>query len=250
MARAAVRGRLTWHVSTLRERIVETPVASTLRLEVEQWPGHAAGQHVDVKLTAADGYSTQRSYSIASAASGPLRSESLDITVQVVAGGEVSPFLAHDLPVGAQVEVRGPIGGWFVWTGEQAQPMLLIAGGSGIVPLMSMVRTRAALGSKVPCRLIVSVRTPVDLIYADELRTLSRDGAGVDVSVVYTREAPLDHPRRPGRIVIDDLGAHGWPASFEPQCFVCGPTGFVETVSQWLLDLGHEPSAIRTERFG
>ena len=249
MARAAVPGglkaRRTWRPSVLVERRTESPSACTLVLEAPGWPGHLPGQHVDVRLTAEDGYQTARSYSLAAPADG----DRLEITVQRTTGGEVSPFLADDLTTGGEVEVRGPLGGWFVWRPEQTEPVLLVAGGSGVVPLMAMVRARAGV-SRAPFRLIHSVRTREDRIYAAELRRRAAEDGGLDVTYVYTRASPAEDPRPPGRIRPEDLAAHGWPADFEPTCYVCGPTGFVESVSGLLVEQGHHPDRIRTERFG
>ena len=185
MARAAVPGRLNWLVASLAATRDETATARTLVLDVPGWPGHLAGQHVDVKLTAEDGYSAQRSYSIASAPDGAR----LELTVQKIGDGEVSPYLAGVLEPGDPLELRGPIGYWFVWRPEQTAPLLLVAGGSGVVPLMAMIRAHAAAGSKVPLRLIYSVRTPADAIYASELseRTV---GSSLQVTYLYTRTAP------------------------------------------------------------
>lgn len=234
MAGTALPGRLNWRVATLTATRDETATARTLVFDVPDWPGHLAGQHVDVRLTAADGYSTQRSYSLASASG-------VELTVQTVRDGEVSPYLTTVLPVGGPVELRGPVGGWFVWRPTDTPPVLLLAGGSGIVPLMAMIRARRAAASRVPFRLIYSVRTPADVIYADELRMPL---GGLDVQYVFTRGTT------PRRIGVADVNTHGWPASFEPDCFVCGPTGFVETVADILVALGHRPRKIKTERFG
>ncbi|HEV7650864.1 MAG TPA: ferredoxin reductase [Actinophytocola sp.] len=236
MARAAVPGRLgrrlAWRVATLRERRAESPSAVTLAFDVPGWPGHLAGQHVDVRLTAEDGYRAQRSYSIASAPGGDL----VELTVQRVDDGEVSPYLTDVLEAGDPVELRGPVGGWFVWRPGDPSPVLLVGGGSGIVPLMAMVRTRRATGATAPFRLVYSVRTPADRLYAAEL-------AGA--TMLYTRSAPPGEPRPPGRLTRADL------AGVAPSdCFVCGPTGFVEAAADLLVDLGHEPARIRTERFG
>jgi ferredoxin-NADP reductase len=208
-----------------------------------------AGQHVDVKLTAEDGYSAQRSYSIASAPS-PGR---LEITVQRVEDGEMSPYLVDVAQPGDPIELRGPIGGYFVWSPAEAMPgppVLLVAGGSGVVPLMSMVRARSDAGSRTPFRLIYSVRTPDDAMYADELRQRVRDDHGLDVAYAYSRKAPDGWRGKVGRIDAGRLAAEGWPASLEPDVFVCGPTSFVEAVANFLVDAGHEPHRIRTERFG
>jgi ferredoxin-NADP reductase len=227
------------------DRRSETPSACTLLLEVEGWGGHLAGQHVDVRLTAEDGYQAARSYSLA----GPAEGHRIEITVQRIAGGEVSPFLVDELAVGDRVEVRGPLGGWFVWRPTDRPPVLLVAGGSGVVPLMAMIRARAGV-SRAPFRLVHSVRTADDRIYAAELRRRAAEDGGLDVSYVYTREAPDGSPRPPGRIRADDLAAHGWPPDFEPTCYVCGPTPLVEAVAGLLVAAGHDPGRIRTERFG
>lgn len=249
MARTAVPGRLagrrTWRPADLVDRRVETSSASTLRLRVDEWPGHLAGQHIDVRLTAPDGYQAARSYSLSAPADGDL----IDITVQRTEGGEVSPFLVDDLSVGAQVEVRGPVGGWFVWRPDATEPVLLVAGGSGIVPLMAMIRARESTSS-ARFQLVYSVRSPGDRIYADELRRRATNDSGFDVSWIYTRVAPSDDPRPAGRSTPDDLAISGWSATDGPTCYICGPTGFVESVAGSLLDLGHDASQIRTERFG
>jgi ferredoxin-NADP reductase len=224
----------------------ETATARTLVLDVPAWPGHRPGQHVDVRLTAADGYSTQRSYSIASAPDATR----VELTVQRFDDGEVSPYLTEVLAVGQPLELRGPVGGWFVWHPEDPAPVLLVAGGSGIVPLMAMIRTRAAVGSRVPFRLVYSVRSPQDVCYAEELRRRVRDDAGLDVAFVYTRAWPEGWAGRVGRITPRTLTEHGWPSALEPACFVCGPTGFVEAAADMLVALGHAPDLIRTERFG
>ena len=224
----------------------ETPTARTVVLDVPGWPGHLPGQHVDVRLTAEDGYSTQRSYSMAAPAGG----DRVELTVQRVTNGEASPYLTAVISTGDPVEIRGPVGGWFVWHQTDTQPVLLAAGGSGIVPLMAMIRARRAAGARVPFRLVYSVRAPDERYYATELRSLGRAGDGLDVAYVYTRTAPEGWPRPPGRIGADDLTAHGWRADVEPSCFVCGPTGFVEAVADILIDLGHDPRRIKTERFG
>jgi ferredoxin-NADP reductase len=260
MARAAVLGRLTWRAATVLAVRAESAQARTLVLAVPGWSGHLPGQHVDVRLTAEDGYTAQRSYSIASAPG----EDHLELTVQLVEDGEVSPYLVEVAQPGDQVEVRGPVGGYFVWRAAEESPVLLVAGGSGIVPLMSMIRARAALGSRhmqpvgmgpsqrfqVPFRLIYSVRTPQTAIYADELRRRVRDDRGVDVAYAYTRQAPESERRPPGRLDGALLAAAGWPAELAPACFVCGPTGFVEAAANLLVDQGHPADRIRTERFG
>ncbi|MFF3754713.1 ferredoxin reductase [Streptomyces sp. NPDC002018] len=247
MARAAVprrlKGRLRWSVAELVERRSETPTALTLAFTVPGWPGHLPGQHLDLRLTAEDGYSTQRSYSLASAPDG----DRIELTVQRVEDGEVSPYLTDDLAIGDQVEVRGPVGGWFVWRPEQTEPVLLVAGGSGLVPLMAMVRVRRATGNRVPFRLLYSVRDCEDRMYVPELR---RGDPGLDTTFLYTRSAPSGWPRRAGRLTRQDLVRWGWPAESEPACYVCGPTGFVEAAATHLVVTGHAPERIRTERFG
>lgn len=239
-------------MATLADAREETATARTLALDVPGWPGHVAGQHVDVRLTAPDGYQAQRSYSIASAAAraDAPENERVELTVQAVPEGEVSPYLLRTFSVGDPVEIRGPVGGWFVWHDTDASPVLLVAGGSGIVPLMAMVRTRRAAGSRMPFRLIYSVRTPADVIYADELRRRGRDDGGLDIAYVYTRQSPEGSPRPAERIGLVDIAEHGWPPDFMPSCFVCGPTGFVETVADILVAQGHDPRRIKTERFG
>jgi ferredoxin-NADP reductase len=269
MARAAVPGRLTWRVATVKETKDETATARTLTLDVPGWPGHEPGQHVAVKLTAADGYSAQRDYSIASAPEGgrvelpvaelpvielPVAElPVIELTVQRQDDGEVSAYLAGIAEPGDQFEVRGPIGGWFAWRPTDPRPLLLLAGGSGIVPLMSMIRTRAQSASQVPVRLIYSARTPADVIYATELAERVRVSP-LAVTYLYTR-APLsmtdDPPRRyASRLTAQILAATAFPPSANPAIFACGPSGFVETASDLLVRAGHAPGTIKTERFG
>ena len=249
MARAAVPGRLSWRVATVKETRDETATARTLLLDVPGWPGHLPGQHVAVKLTADDGYSAQRDYSIA----GPPEQDRVELTVQRQDDGEVSAYLAGVAEPGDQFEVRGPIGGWFAWLAADPRPLLLLAGGSGIVPLMSMIRTHAQAGSQVPVRLIYSARTPADVIYATEL-TERAHVSPLTVSFLYTR-APLsmtdDPPRRyAGRLNARILAATAFPPQATPAIFACGPSGFVETASNLLVKAGHPPGTIKTERFG
>ena len=238
--------RLAWRTARLVARRQETPAAFTLVLEVAGWPGHIAGQHVDLRLSAPDGYTAVRSYSLAAPADG----DRVEVTIQQVPGGEVSPYLTEVLAVGDAVELRGPAGGWFVWRPEDAAPVLLLAGGAGVVPLMAMIRSRRAAQSRVPFRLIYSVRGPDDVYYADELRLLAPGDRGVDVAYVYTRSAPEGTHRAPGRLTPADVIEGGWPPAFEPACFVCGPTGFVEAAADIMVALGHDPDRVRTERFG
>ncbi|GAA2746899.1 ferredoxin reductase [Terrabacter aerolatus] len=222
----------------------------TLVLDVPDWPGHLPGQHVDVRLTAPDGYTATRSYSV----SAPARGDHVELTVQRVPDGEVSSFLADGLAVGDAVRLRGPVGGWFVWRAAQPEPVLLVAGGSGVVPLMSMLRARTEQDpdASPPFRLVYSVREPDDVIYRDELVALAAlpSGAGVRLHLVHTRRAPDGDVRPAGRLREDDLVAPGWEAADAPTCYVCGPTGFVESAADLLVGLGHAAEHIRTERFG
>ena len=247
MARTAVSGRLTWQVATVTEIRQETPTIRTLALDVPDWPGHLAGQHIDIRLTAPDGYRAQRSYSISSAWTEGAK---VELTVQRLDDGEVSPYLTDTVEVGDGIELRGPVGGWFVWRERQTSPVLLVGGGSGVAPLMAMIRQRANAGTKQPFRLIYSVRTPEDVCFADELRRRVRDDAGLDVRYVYTRKVPEGWPDPPKRIDVATLNTHGWPPDFGVDCFVCGPTSFVETAADILIALGHDPRRIKTERFG
>jgi len=236
-----------WRVGTVVALHDETPTARTITLDVPDWPGHVAGQHVDVRLTASDGYSAVRSYSIASAPSSQRR---VEITVERLPNGEVSPYLTRELAVGDRLELRGPIGGWFVWRTQQTEPIQLIAGGSGIVPLMAMIRSGAAAGSTAPFRLLYSVREPGAVWYRDELEALSARDDRVSVTYAYTRAVPKDWPRPPGRIDAALIANATWPSRLAPTCYVCGPTSFVEIVAGLLSDSGNSADKIRTERFG
>ena len=238
--------KLSWQLGSVVEVRDETPDARTLVLDVPDWSGHLAGQHLDVRLTAPDGYSTERSYSIASATAAGR----VEITVQRVADGEVSPYLAGVLSVGDPLELRGPVGGWFVWRPGSEGPVQLIAGGSGVVPLMAMARTRAAARGTTPFRLLYSVRGPESVFYRDELTKLAGPGTGLELTYAYTRRTPPDWLRPAGRLDAALLAASAWPASANPRCYVCGPTPFVETAADLLVDAGHDAAAIRTERFG
>ncbi|MFD8193990.1 FAD-binding oxidoreductase [Streptomyces wuyuanensis] len=232
-----------WRRAHLVERLPQTATARSLTFTVPGWPGHLAGQHVDVRLTGDDGYQAARSYSLASPAEG----ERIELGVQAVADGEVSPYLADGLPVGADVEVRGPLGFWFVWRPEQTGPVLLVGGGSGVVPLTAMIRAHREARSPSDFQLVYSVRTPEDFWYGD----LLTEGADhLDVDVLYTRRAAPGSSRAPGRISADDLRGHVSRLEGAGTVFVCGPTAFVEAVSDHLLDLGRDPGSIRTERFG
>jgi len=235
-----------WRTATLVGSRDETPAARTLVLEVPDWPGHLGGQHVDVRLTADDGYQATRSYSLAA----PADHDRVEITVQRVPDGEASPYLTEGLNLGDAVEVRGPAGGWFVWRPSDPGGVLLVAGGSGIVPLMAMVRARRAAGSATPFRLVYSMRSPRERYYAAGLDQLADEVGGPELAYVYTRTAPPDADRPAARIGAADLTVSGWSPDHEPTCFVCGPTGFVEVVAALLVSLGHDPRRIKTERFG
>jgi ferredoxin-NADP reductase len=234
-----------WLVATVAETYPETARAVTLRLDVPGWPGHRPGQHVDVRLTAEDGYSVQRSYSIASAPEG----ERLELTIVRIDDGEVSPYLTTVLDVGDQFELRGPVGGYFVWDEDDPAPVLLVGGGSGVVPLMAMLRHHAAAGSPAPMRLVYSARTLDDVLYRDELETL-RNGSGRQVAITLTREVPDTWTGARGRVSSGLLEQIGWPPTLGPRCFVCGGTPFVEAVAGALVGLGHDPANVKTERFG
>lgn len=247
MARAAVPGRLNWLVATLAETRKETATARTLVLDVPGWPGHLAGQHVDIRLTAEDGYTAERSYSIASAPDGTR----LELTVQRIADGEVSPYLDEVLEPGDPLELRGPIGGWFAWPPGSAAPLLLLAGGSGIVPLMSIIRAHDAVKSRVPVRLIYSARSPADVIYASELAERTA-AAPLTVTYLYTRrrDQAASSGERSGRISADVIADLAPSPGDKPAIFVCGPSGFVEAAASFLVEAGHDPLTIKTERFG
>ncbi len=250
MAGTALRGRLTWQVGTVGEVIDETPTVRTIELAVPDWAGHRAGQHVDVRLTADDGYVAERSYSIASAPGEPVA-----ITVQRLADGEVSPYLTQELRAGDEIELRGPVGGYFVWDGAPS-PLLLLAGGSGIVPLRSMLRHRTRIGSATPARLLYSARSLPDVIYHAELDSYQGsdrhdgDRHGIDLIYTLTQIRPPGWTGHAGRVDLALLGEFSWPAEESPAAYVCGPTSFVEAVAQGLVTLGYPPGTIKTERFG
>jgi ferredoxin-NADP reductase len=233
-------------VAEVVEKLPETPATCTLVLEVPDWPGHRAGQHVDLRLTAEDGYQAERSYSIAS----PPEERRLSLTVERLPDGEVSPYLVDELRPGDMLELRGPIGGWFVWEANGRGPLLLVGGGSGLVPLMAMLRHRAAAGSRVPARVLVSARRREDLLYREELDRLAAAGEGLEVFATLTREEPPDWTGFSGRVDRAMLAEVSWPPVERPPVFVCGPTGFVEAVAAGLVELGHDPGGIKTERFG
>jgi ferredoxin-NADP reductase len=235
--------RLAWRTARLAGRHPQTATARSLAFTVRDCLGHLPGQHVDVRLTADDGYQAVRSYSLAAPADGG----TLELGVQTVPSGEVSPYLADELPVGADVEFRGPLGNWFVWRPEERRPALLVAGGSGVVPLAAMIRAHRRARSTGPLTLLYSVRTPGDVWYRDDLGP--GDGH-LDVRFVYTREAPPGGARPPGRVTPADLDAAAALLTRDSPVYVCGPTAFVENVSDQLVDLGRSPATIRTERFG
>lgn len=239
MAGTALHGRLSWYVAKLVERRKETSTASSLVFEVPGWPGHDAGQHVDVRLRAADGYTAVRTYSIASAP-----------TVELMPDGEVSPYLVEAIAPGNSLEILGPIGGWFVWKPDQREPAQLIAGGSGIVPLMAMIRSRRQAGASAPFRLLYSVRSPEAIYYADELRALVAANDGLSVTLAYTRAAPADSTRTPRRIDAPFIAANTFAASENPIAYICGPTGFVEAAAGFLTQAGYSAVRVKTERFG
>jgi len=224
--------------------IRETARVRTLVLDCQDWPGHLAGQHVDIRLTAEDGYQAQRSYSIASAPEDP----QLMLTVERLDDGEVSPYLIDVLSTGDELELRGPIGGYFVWTAADSSPVVLIAGGSGVVPFRAMLRHRAATGSQAPMRILYSARSVADIIYRDELTRFA--AAGVDVHFTLTREWPNEWTGYRRRVDLDLLRELAWPVENDPVAYVCGPTGFVEAAANALVTLGYEASRIKTERFG
>jgi ferredoxin-NADP reductase len=231
-----------WHVAQVVAVERLTASARALTLAVPGFTGAVAGQHVDLRLTAPDGYQAVRSYSLARAG----RDEVVELAVDRVAGGEVSTYLVDAAQVGDRMEVRGPLGGFFVWRPDDAGPVQLVAGGSGVVPLAAMVRARLASGSHAPFRLLCSVRSVADAFWADELSA----APGVDTTWVYTRETPPGVTRPTGRLSADDVAAHVIPPGDRPRVFVCGPTGFVEAAAALLLEAGHDPALVRTERFG
>ena len=236
-----------WRVGTVVALHDETPTARTIALKVSDWPGHIAGQHVDVRLTASDGYSAVRSYSIASA---PNSDTHIELTVERLRDGEVSPYLTQELTVGDRLELRGPIGGWFVWRTQQTEPIQLVAGGSGIVPLMAMIRSRLSTGIAAPFRLLYSVREPEAVLYRDELEALPSHEYSMSITYAYTRLVPKGWPRPPGRIDAALIANTTWPSNLAPTCYVCGPTSFVESTASLLSASGNNSDKIRTERFG
>ncbi|RPF21356.1 FAD-binding oxidoreductase [Myceligenerans xiligouense] len=239
------RPQAAWHVATVAEVRRETSTAVRLTLDVPTWPGSEAGSHLDLRLTAPDGYQASRSYSIASSAPGG----PVVLAVDELPDGEVSPFLVHEVRPGDQLEVHGPLGSFFVWRpGESDRPVQLVAGGSGVVPLYAIAAAHGAAGDTSPLRLLYSVRRPGDVLFADELAALR--GPAFELELVYTREAPATWAGPVGRLDKEALAASTVAASARPRVYVCGSTRFVETIAAWLQDLGHAAADIRTERFG
>jgi ferredoxin-NADP reductase len=242
MAGTAVRGRLSWQTATVASVADETATVRTIVLDLPNWPGHQAGQHLDVRLTAEDGYVAERSYSIASATGEPVT-----ITVERLEDGEVSSYLTRELRPGDQMEVRGPIGTWFTWEPQDGGPLLLIAGGSGVVPLRAILRHRERSGSTVPARLLYSSRSLEDVIYRDEL---DKYRGSAEVQYTLTRRQPPGWGGFTGRVDDAMLARTAWPASQRPLAFVCGPTPFVEAVAELLVARHYPDSRVKTERFG
>ncbi|MFC9995997.1 ferredoxin reductase [Nocardia sp. NPDC127526] len=235
---------MRWQPAELLAAHVETPSARTLTLRIPGWPGHLPGQHLDVRLTAPDGYRAERSYSLSAPAAG----DTVEITIQRVPDGEVSGYLVDHFPVGALIEVRGPIGGWFVWNPAADGPVTLVAGGSGIVPLAAMLRARRKSANPSRFRLIYSLRDPDDLYFREEL--LGTDTPDLDLFLAYTRSTPPGFTRPAGRLTAEEIAAYALPPAPDVTCFVCGPTPFVEFAAAALVSAGHDPAMIKTERFG
>ncbi|MDI2036263.1 ferredoxin reductase [Paenarthrobacter nitroguajacolicus] len=235
-----------WRVAEVVDGMPENATARTIRLRVAGLMGHLAGQHIDVRLTADDGYSAIRSYSVSSASPD----EHLDITVDELPDGEVSPYLVRDLAVGDQLEIRGPVGGWFVWRPDRVNAVQLIGGGSGVVPLMSMIRAHQASDNESAFRLLYSLKSPETSLYVEELHRLDQESAKLTVDYIYTRSTPEGWPAGPARLTSDTLLGRILPVEASPDVFVCGQTVFVETVADWLVTAGYSPESIKTERFG
>jgi ferredoxin-NADP reductase len=244
MARTAIRRRLTWRLATVVANAAEARAVHRLSLQIDGWAGHLPGQHVDVRLTAPDEYQAQRSYSIASAPESP----TVDLVVQRLEDGEVSPYLTDGLRTGDQLELRGPIGGYFVWHAELDSPLQLVAGGSGVAPFLAMLDHHAAAGSNVPVRLLYSARSLDDVIGRARLERHAERGVGVTITL--TREQPPGWTGLSGRLTPEIIRRHAWPVDQRPSMFVCGATTFVEAVADTLVEAGHPAVAIRLERFG
>ena len=238
--------RLLWRLGEVVEVVPETPRTKSIVLEVPGWEGHRAGQHVDVRLTAPDGYQAQRSYSIASAP----EDGRLVLTVDRLDDGEVSPYLTDELMAGDRLELRGPIGGYFVWEAADGGPLLLVAGGSGVAPLMAMIRHRAAAGSDAPTRLLYSSRSYEEIIYREELDGLAAGDDALEIFHALTRSRPRGWEGYDRRIDAGMLSEVSWPPEESPLAFVCGPTPLVEAAASALVGLGHDPARVKTERFG
>ncbi|MET0297327.1 MAG: ferredoxin reductase [Microbacterium sp.] len=234
-----------WRTARVAEVVPSTAHARILRLAVDEWPGNDAGQHVDIRLTAEDGYQAERSYSLGSYGPGG----TIELAVDEIPEGEVSPYLVRDVQVGDELEVKGPLGGYFVWRPGRGERVQLIAGGSGIVPLRAIARASEDAGAAASVRLLYSVRTPEDAIYREEFES-DAAGRGVAVTWAYTRGAPAGWQGRVGRLDVPSIAAAVWSPEDEPSVYVCGPTGFVEHVADALVELGHPPGRIKTERFG
>jgi ferredoxin-NADP reductase len=247
MERRALLGRLNWQFGEVVATQAETARTKSITLALPNWMGHRPGQHVDVRLTAEDGYRAERSYSIGSP---PEEQPRVTLTVERLDDGEVSPYLTGELRIGDKLELRGPIGGYFVWEAHMGGPLLLVAGGSGIVPLMAMIRHRAAVGSIVPTRLLYSSRSYEEVIYRDELDRLVKSTTLLEVVQTLTREQPAGWSGYHRRVDTDMLREVSWPLDQRPLTFICGPTPFVETAAASLVSLGYEPARIKTERFG
>ncbi len=245
MARAAIPGRLKWQLASVSELVTETARVKSIVLDAPEWAGHRAGQHVDVRLTAEDGYQAQRSYSIASSP----EDDHLVLTVELIEDGEVSPYLLDELRDGDELELRGPIGGYFIWEAPLGGPLMLLGGGSGVVPFRSILRHHVAIDGVVPARLLYSTRSWEEVIYRDELTSLAGDDR-IDVAFTLTRAWPEDWQGHRGRIDRELLQAVCWAPSEQPLIYICGPSAFVETGAAALVEIGHDPGRIRTERFG
>jgi ferredoxin-NADP reductase len=244
VARTAIRRRLTWRLAIVVANALETRTVHRLSLQIDGWGGHLPGQHVDVRLTAPDGYQAQRSYSIASAPENP----TVDLVVQRLDDGEVSPYLTDVLRGGDELELRGPIGGHFVWHADLDSPLQLVAGGSGVAPFLAMLDHHAAAGSGAPVRLLYSARSLDEVIGRARLEQHAKRGIGVTITL--TREQPPGWTGLSGRLTPEIIREHVWPVDHRPSIFVCGPTTFVEAVADSLVEAGHPAVAIRIERFG